>query len=83
MQERLTVYTDAAWLQWRYLHSVRRHAVLTVARPTGLAALAIARTATNTVSDGSDLLYAYLMKVIRASSAPLNAVIEAARAGVA
>jgi hypothetical protein len=80
---RLTIYADTEWLDWRYLHSPFQYAILAVGNPKQPDALAIVRTASNKTVDGREVLHGYLMDVIRSSSAPGNAGIEAARAGVA
>src|SRR5216683_1566896 len=80
---RLTIYADAEWLDWRYLHSPYQYAILAVGNPKQPDALAIVRTASNKTVDGREVLHGYLMDVIRSSGAPSNADIEAARAGVA
>jgi hypothetical protein len=80
---RITIYADAEWLDWRYLKSPFQYAVLAVGSPEQPNALAIVRTASNKTADGREVQYGYLMDVIRSSGASDNAEIEAARAGVA
>jgi hypothetical protein len=80
---RLTVYADTEWLDWRYLRSPYQYAILAAGNPKQPDALAIVRTALNKTVDGREVLHGYLMDVIRSSGAPTNADIEAARAGVA
>jgi hypothetical protein len=80
---RLTVYADTEWLEWRYLQSPYQYAILAVGNPKQPDALAIVRTASNKTVDGREVLHGYLMDVIRSSGASSNAEIEGARAGVA
>jgi hypothetical protein len=80
---RLTIYADADWLNWRYLQSPRKYDVLAVGNPAHPNALAIVRTASSKSADGRELVYGFLMDVIRSSDAPRDAEVEAARAGVA
>jgi GNAT acetyltransferase-like protein len=80
---RLTIYTDADWLNWRYLRSPRKYDVIAVGHPAHPDALAIVRTASNKSADGREVLYGLLMDVIRSSDAPGDAKVKAARAGVA
>jgi hypothetical protein len=79
---RLTIYTDAEWLKWRYLESPYQYTILAVGSPKRPEALAIVRTASNKSADGRELLAGYLMDVIRSSGAPSGAEVEAARAGI-
>jgi hypothetical protein len=80
--ERVTVFADAEWLDWRYLRTPRTYAVLAVGSPTNPDAVAIVRTASNIAADGRQLHYGYLMDVVRSSGAPRDAAIEAASAGI-
>jgi hypothetical protein len=81
--DRLTIYADTEWLDWRYLQSPYQYAILAVGNPKQPDAVAIVRTASNKTVDGREVLHGYLMDVIRSSGASSNAAIEAARAGVA
>jgi hypothetical protein len=79
---RLTIYADDEWLNWRYLESPYQYAVLAVGDPKRPDALAIVRTASNRSADGREVPYGLLMDVIRSSGAPSDTEIDAARAGV-
>jgi hypothetical protein len=81
--DRLTLHADAAWLDWRYLQSPRHYTLLAIGNRSRPDAIAIVRTASNKSADGSEVLYGLLMDVIRSSSAPCDAQIEAAYAGIA
>jgi hypothetical protein len=80
--DRLTIYADVDWLDWRYLQSPFQYAILAVGDPKRPDALAIARTASNKSADGRDVLYGFLMDVIKCTGASSDAEIDAGRAGV-
>jgi hypothetical protein len=81
--DRLSIYADADWLNWRYLRAPRKYAVLAVGDPKHPNALAIVRTASNMSADGREVLYGSLMDVIRASGAPAETAIEVALSAIA
>ena len=74
--DRLTIYADTEWLDWRYLQSPFQYAVLAVGDPKQPDAVAIVRTASNKTVDGREVLHGYLMDVIKSSGAPSNADIR-------